>query len=876
MKETRTTCPYCGTGCGLLATPDGALRGDPEHPANFGRLCSKGAALGETLGLEGRLLRPRIGGRDAGWDAALDLVAGRFGAALREHGPDSVAFYVSGQILTEDYYVANKLMKGFIGSANIDTNSRLCMASSVAGHRRAFGSDTVPGSYEDLDRADLVVLVGSNLAWCHPVLFQRLEAAKAARPGMKIVAVDPRQSATASAADLHLPIRPDGDIALFNGLLAEIAARDALDAEFTQAHVSGMAAALQAARAGDARASGLGDDELSRFYDLWIGTPRVVTVYSQGVNQSLRGSDKVNAILNCHLATGRIGRPGCGPFSVTGQPNAMGGREVGGLANMLACHLDIENAAHRKTVRDHWQSPTICTRPGLKAVQMFEACARGEIKALWIIGTNPAMSLPGSDAAARAIANVPFVVVSDVTETDTTALADVLLPATAWGEKTGTVTNSERCISLQRAFLPAPGEARPDWWMICEVAARMGWGAAFGYSGPAAIFREYAALSGRAAAHGRDFDISGLAGLSDAEYAALRPRRWPVPAAGGASGRAGRDGRFFGDGRFFHPDGRARMLPIAPAPRPATAAGEFTLNTGRIRDQWHSMTRSGKSPRLSGHRPEPFVEIHPRDGAEAGVEDGALVELSAQGARAVLRAVHAPEMARGSLFAPMHWSRANSAAGRVNALVPARCDPLSGQPALKSAPVSLRPCRPLWHGFAASRAAMSVAGDWLYGAVARTETGWRFDLAAESVPADWERTARAILNLPAGVASMLSDAARNRVRIAIHEEGVLTGLFFAAPYPLAVDRAHVVRQIGAAQPAARAMLGLPGAERPDPGPTVCACFNVGRNTLRRAIREGATTLSALSRETRAGGNCGACRPELRALLAGNETQMAAE
>ncbi|MEO0914515.1 MAG: molybdopterin-dependent oxidoreductase, partial [Pseudomonadota bacterium] len=347
MTGVCTTCPYCGVGCGVIARPDGlggaSVVGDPEHPANFGRLCSKGSALGETLSLEGRLLAPRIGGVEAGWDAALDLVAAKFSEAVAEHGPDSVAFYVSGQLLTEDYYVANKLMKGFIGSANIDTNSRLCMASSVAGHKRAFGTDTVPGTYEDLEEADLVVLVGSNLAWCHPVLHQRLMAAKAAR-GTRVVVVDPRRTATADEANLHLAIRPGGDVALFVGLLNHIVAEAAAAPEWLERHLEGVDAALETAGATGLEdvvaATGLSEGALREFYAFWTQTPKVVTVYSQGVNQASDGTDKVNAILNCHLATGRIGVPGAGPFSVTGQPNAMGGREVGGLANMLANHLE--------------------------------------------------------------------------------------------------------------------------------------------------------------------------------------------------------------------------------------------------------------------------------------------------------------------------------------------------------------------------------------------------------------------------------------------------------------------------------------------------------------------------------------------------------
>lgn len=465
-NTVRTTCPYCGVGCGVLATKqDGgsiAIAGDPDHPANFGRLCSKGSALAETIDLDGRLLEPQIGGKSASWDIALDLVANRFAETIREHGPDSVAFYVSGQLLTEDYYVANKLMKGFIGSANIDTNSRLCMSSSVAGHVRAFGSDTVPGTYEDLELADLIVLTGSNLAWCHPVLYQRIAAAKIKRPHMRVVLIDPRRTMTADIADLHLAIRPDGDTALFVGLLGFLAEQRALDRTYIDRHTSGFEAALAVAHQYDLHdisgRTGITPEQLQEFFTLFAETERCVTIYSQGVNQSASGTDKVNAIINCHLATGRIGRPGMGPFSVTGQPNAMGGREVGGLANMLAGHMQIENAGHRQLVQDFWASPTIAGKTGLKAVDLFKAVGDGRVKALWIMATNPADSMPEADGVVKALERCPFVVVSDINEnTDTEAYAHVLLPAAGWGEKDGTVTNSERQISRQRPFLSLPG-----------------------------------------------------------------------------------------------------------------------------------------------------------------------------------------------------------------------------------------------------------------------------------------------------------------------------------------------------------------------------------------------------------------------------------
>jgi assimilatory nitrate reductase catalytic subunit len=473
MTAIRTTCPYCGVGCGV-AVSGGAVTGDREHPANFGRLCSKGSALAETLDDSRRLLRPQIHGIGTSWGAALSLIAAQFRKTIAEHGPHAVAFYVSGQFTTEDYYVANKLMKGFIGSGNIDTNSRLCMASSVAGHVRAFGADVVPGNYEDWEEADLVLLVGSNTAWCHPVLFQRLMAARASR-GTKIVVIDPRRTATCEGADLHLPLALGTDVTLFAGLLAHLADAGATDRDWIDAHTNGFDAALASARhfAGTpeqvAAITGLAPQSITAFYELFAANARVMTVYSQGVNQSSAGTDKVNAIINCHLATGRIGRPGMGPFSVTGQPNAMGGREVGGMANQLAAHMKLDCADDVDRVRRFWRAPNMAARPGLKAVEMFDAVLDGRIKAIWIAATNPAASMPRADLVRRALEACPFVVVSDCWPTDTTKFADVVLPAAGWGEKDGTVTNSERRISRQRAFRSPPGEARHDWWMFAET-----------------------------------------------------------------------------------------------------------------------------------------------------------------------------------------------------------------------------------------------------------------------------------------------------------------------------------------------------------------------------------------------------------------------
>jgi assimilatory nitrate reductase catalytic subunit len=655
-RDTLTTCPYCGVGCGVRVTVDDdgvvAVHGDKSHPANYGRLCSKGTALGETVDLDGRLLHPQIGDRWVDWDTALDTVSRRFRDVIDMHGPDAVAFYVSGQLLTEDYYVANKLMKGRIGSANIDTNSRLCMSSAVAAYKRAFGSDTVPTAYEDLEHADVIVLVGSNLAWCHPVLFQRIVMARKSRPGLKVIVVDPRRTDSCDGAYLHLALRSGTDAVLFNGLLHWLSEHGKVDSAFVAGCTQGVEDAVNTARwhAGSvdsvAEKCGLSAGDVTTFYQLFAATERVVTVFSQGVNQSSSGTDKGNSIINCHLLTGRLGRRGCGPFSITGQPNAMGGREVGGLANQLAAHMDLDNAAHRDIVSRFWQASALPESPGLKAVDLFNAVEAGKIKAIWIMATNPAVSLPDSSRVRRALAACDCVVVSDcVAHNDTLVHADIRLPALAWGEKDGTVTNSERCISRQRAFLPAPGEAKADWWIIAEVARRMGY-QGFDYTSAAEIFDEHARLSCFENTGSRDFDLSGLVDLGSAGFDAMQPVQWPV-----ATDRNGTP-RMLSDGRFFTPTGRANFVAVTPRPpaRFPDAAYPLVLNTGRVRDQWHTMTRTGKSPRLGGHISEPFVAMHPLDAAESGIRDRELATMVSEYGEAILRVDLTESQPRGQVF----------------------------------------------------------------------------------------------------------------------------------------------------------------------------------------------------------------------------------
>ncbi len=871
LPEIRSTCPYCGVGCGVKLRADGAggllVEGDPEHPANKGRLCSKGLALGETVGLDERLLAPRVNGTETGWDDALDRVAGQFSGTIAKHGPDSVAFYVSGQLLTEDYYVANKLMKGFIGSANIDTNSRLCMASTVAGHKRAFGSDTVPGTYDDLELADLVVLTGSNLAWCHPVLYQRLAAARAEH-GTKVVVIDPRRTATCDIADLHLALKPGTDVALFNGLFAYLHETGAIDTRFLLDHTTGFDDALKRASADDTATCGLDPADITRFYQMFAATERTVTVFSQGVNQSTSGTDKVNAILNCHLATGRIGKPGMGPFSVTGQPNAMGGRETGGLANMLAAHLDLENAEHRAAVQTFWNAPRIAEAPGLKAVDMFRAVADGRIKALWIACTNPAVSMPDADAVRAAIKACDFTVVSDITaKTDTARLADVLLPATGWGEKDGTVTNSDRTISRQRSAIPAPGLARHDWAIFADVGRRMGWKDAFDYLSPAEVFREHAALSGVAGQFGRDFDISGLTDIPDAEYDALEPTRWPITAT-----RSG--GRFFGDGRFFTADGRARIVPVhqkAPAAK-RSAKYPYRLNTGRTRDQWHTMTRTGLAPRLSRHLAEPFLQIHPDDAAAEGLAPADLVRVTSPHGSAILRVLISDDATRGTPFAPMHWTGETAPKGRIDALVAPSTDPVSGQPESKASVIALSRFEAAWYGFAV--AAAQPSADTAYWAQMRTTQGWRMELAGDTPCTDWTHFAKGLFGL-GNDPQVFTDAGAGLTRLAFtSDDGTLTAALFVSRAPVAVAREHVAALIG--HPAEGVLAARPSDTAVDPGPTVCSCMNVGTNALLAAANEIGPDLDRVCRATGAGVTCGSCRPEVAALIERFKVREAAE
>ena len=668
MPETSTTCPYCGVGCGVTANISNdtnsakpIILGSKTHPANFGRLCSKGSALGETLYKQehtSRITHPTVDGHVVEWDEANQAIADRIKHSIDVHGKESVAFYLSGQLLTEDYYVANKLIKGFIGTANVDTNSRLCMASAVAGYKRAFGSDTVPCSYEDLECADLIILIGSNAAWTHPVLYQRMVAAKETNPNLRVVLIDPRKTASDDLADLHLALAPSSDTYLFQGVLKYLAENQAIDQHYIDQHTEGFEQALADVHALShdeiADNTRLNPQDLITFYKLFAKTKKVVSFYSQGINQSSTGTDKCNAIINCHLATGKIGYAGAGPFSITGQPNAMGGREVGGLANQLAAHMDFAEQDIDRVQR-FWQSPTIASKPGLKAVDLFDAIDRREIKVLWIMATNPAVSLPNANKVRRALEKCETVIVSDLTHTDTSRYADIILPALGWSEKDGTVTNSERRISRQRQFREAPGVAKADWWAVAQVATKMGFADAFNYQSPRDVFVEHAQLSSFENNGTRDFDIGKLSQLSEQEYNDLTPIKWPVT-------NESPDGteRLFTDGKFFTKSGRAQFVSnqasLSSALDVEKSEYKLILNTGRLRDQWHTMTRTGQSPSLTSHDDLPFVQIHPNDAEHLGLIQNQLCELYNDYGSFIARIEVTNDVNQGELFSPIHWN----------------------------------------------------------------------------------------------------------------------------------------------------------------------------------------------------------------------------
>ncbi|MDG6774129.1 molybdopterin-dependent oxidoreductase [Thiomicrorhabdus sp. ZW0627] len=883
ISPIKTTCPYCGVGCGIEMQPKTQKNeivwqalGDKVHPANYGKLCVKGSSVGETLSFSGRMLAPQVHGKAVDWEEAITFVADGFRKVIAEHGPDAVAFYVSGQLLTEDYYVANKLLKGFIGTANIDTNSRLCMASAVVGYKRAFGADAVPCSYEDLELADLVVLVGSNAAWAHPIVYQRLVAAKKERPQMKVVVIDPRRTATCDLADLHLPLKPGTDAALFNGLLSYLVASGSVDSDFIAEHTEGFKEACEMAQAelgtlsAVAATCELDEADLLTFFQWTVQLDRMVTLYSQGVNQSSSGVDKSNAIINCHLATGRIGRPGMGPFSITGQPNAMGGREVGGLANQLAAHMDFSSAEDIDRVARFWQARNMAQQNGLKAVDMFQAVAEGKIKAIWIINTNPVVSMPEADKVKAALQACGLVVVSDCMQnTDTTEVADVLLPALTWGETDGMVTNSDRTISRQRRFIDGPELARSDWWMLTQVAKKLGFADAFDYQTPADIFREHAELSGFENDGKRDFDISALAMISNEEYGAFSPMAWPINERFPKGCK-----RMFADGQFYTPNRKARFIAIQPRlpQNPTSETYPLILNTGRIRDQWHTMTRTAKTAKLMAHIDEPFIQVHPLDAEKYGVTEGCLARVHNDLGAFVGRVVVDAGQRQGSLFVPMHWTAQYASQARADVLVNATTDPLSGQPESKHSPVALEAYDVQWQGFALSRAELETS-DFDYWIKIKGKSYFHYELAGKNLLKNdqaWSKLANFDQNLEGLEKVEYQDEATGTRRVAWLKDGQLELVVFVSEQQALPGRHWLGGLFSKQTLEARErfyLLAGQASGAKDEGRTICSCFSVGLNTLVEAIHsQRLSNVEAIGQALKAGTNCGSCIPELTEIL----------
>jgi len=902
--ETRSTCCYCGVGCGvIIETTDGGItgvRGDPEHPANRGQLCTKGmtlhltaspaASAGRSRFPEMRPNRATKRGRVT-WEEALDRAADKFSQVIAEHGPDAVAFYVSGQLLTEDYYAFNKLAKALVGTANIDTNSRLCMSSAVTGYQQTLGADAPPCSYEDLDHAQVVLVAGSNMAHAHPVLFRRLERARAANPAMKVIVVDPRRTETARFADLHLAILPGTDVALFHGMLHAMLWEDLVDRAYVTAHVEGFDELRAAVRDWTPQAAadvcGVKAEDIVAAARAFAQSPASLSLYCQGLNQSSSGTAKNAALINLHLATGQIGKPGAGPFSLTGQPNAMGGREVGGLATSLAAHRSLASEADREEMKRLWGVGRVPEAPGKTAVEMFRALESGEIKAIWIACTNPAQSLPDLPAVRAALAKAEFVVLQEAyADTETAPFADVLLPATTWGEKDGTVTNSERRISRVRAAVAKPFEARHDWEIAVDFARRLearirpGATPLFDFETAQALWTEH-----RETTRGRDLDITGL---SWPLLEARGPQQWPFPE-GATDGRA----RLYEDGRFATPGGKARFHTggYRPTAEKADARYPVRLTTGRLRDQWHGMSRTGNLPELFGHVAEPRLAMPLADLTRRGLADGDLVRVESKRGHLFVIAEASEDLRSGQAWLPMHWGKrflgGRDSAG-TNTITCAAFDPDSRQPELKHAAVKVEAAALAWRLVAFAQVdaeflqarleaardlqdrvnflSVMPAGRDRPGLVVRAANGGAPD-------AGWIDALDALLGLEGEDALRYDDARRaasRRLRladdrlVAVRLSGSVDALasgdwllgWMQEGRPVADIRRHLL------MPSRQAPAGYVPAGR-----IVCQCHGVSETAISASLAQSpgspAERLAAAQAKTSCGTNCGSCLPELR-------------
>lgn len=886
-----STCCYCGVGCGVLIETDGqkvlSVSGDPSHPANKGKLCSKGSTLHLTAGPAGRLQYPEWRsqrgqtGQTLPWDTALEQAAEQFADIIERHGPDSVAFYLSGQMLTEDYYVFNKLAKGLIGTNNVDTNSRLCMSSAVSGYKASLGSDAVPTCYDDIDHADFMLIAGANPAYAHPILFRRIEAAKAANPDLKIVVVDPRKTDTAELADLHLPIAPGTDVALFNGMLHVLLWEGLLDRRFIDAHTEGFHAVKDRVREYTPKMvsdiCGVSEDDIIKAA-LWFGSAQAaLSFWCMGLNQSSHGTDNNTALINLHLATGQIGRVGAGPFSLTGQPNAMGGREVGGMANLLSGHRDLANPQHREEVAALWGVDAVPSEPGKTAVDMFEAIRNGQIRAVWIVCTNPAQSLPHQALVREALARCEYVVVQEAyRQTDTTAYADLLLPATSWAEKEGTVTNSERRITHVKPAIPGPGEAKADWWIGTAFAQKLeqrlrpGKASLFAYETAEDVFAEHVATTA-----GRDLDITGL------NFATLDekgPQQWPMPL-GATSGKA----RLYEDGVFSTPTGRARFVDVryTPVAEPIDARYPLHLLSGRLRDHWHGMSRTGTVPRLFSHVEEPAAYMAPAEMARRRLQAGELIRVQSRRGQVVMKLLGDEGLAAGQVFIPMHWGSQFMKGEGANALTLPIYDPISRQPELKHAAVRVESVHLPW------QMVVMVMGDAVelrealqpqlahfeFGSLAlfgREQGGVILQVAASEPPhPSWLQELDQLLGLddPEQVLSYYDPRRGVSKRVRLQEGRILsvrlTGETAAKDWLKSMMLESST--VDAIRSWVLAPLSTPPAGGSKACKVVCNCKNVSEDAIIEAIRSGAH-LDTLKDTLGCGTQCGSCVPEIKRMV----------
>ncbi len=880
------------------------VKGDPNHPANFGRLCTKGATLHLSAKIDNRALYPTMRlGRDmprerVSWDVSLDYLAEKFAQTIAKHGPDSVAFYISGQLLTEDYYVFNKLAKGLIGTNNVDTNSRLCMSSAVTGYKTTLGADAPPACYEDIDHTDCLFIAGSNTAFAHPVIFRRIEDAKAKNPNLKIIVVDPRKTDTALAADLHLAILPGTDVALFNGLLHVMLWESLLDMAYINAHTNGFDVLKETVREYTpkmvADICGIKEADIIQAAK-WFGQGPTLSMYCMGLNQSIHGTDKNAALINLHLATGQIGKPGAGPFSLTGQPNAMGGREVGGMANLLSGHRDLNNPQHRAEIAKLWCVNSVPETPGKTAIEMFDAVKSGEIKAIWIACTNPAHSMPDLNNVLEALNNAELVVVQDAfNNTDTCAYADVLLPASTWGEKEGTVTNSERRITRVNPAVAAPAEARHDWTIIVDFAQRLELklqekslaknSNLFPYTSTEQIFNEH-----RETTRGRDLDITGIS------YALLNqqgPQQWPF-AEGEFIGKA----RLYADGVFQKPDGKAQFVNAVykGTADKTDARHPLHLLTGRLRDQWHSMSRTGNVAQLFNHAEEPVINFSADDMMRRSIKNGDIVKVSNKRGSLVLPAQASDEVQPAQTFIAMHWGSQFMHGLGVNALMPPNFDKTSKQPELKHTAIKIEKLELPWRmtvmrtcqDLTLLTEVRSLLKDFSYASCglfgresASNQAGMLILRAAHETAPDLVLIEKidTILGMTEDSPCLNYNDAKRGIskRILVENsngKAAVTGVRLMGE-TLAADWLKDVMSTGQFKDethykefsrwALAPLSALPTGQRAR-GKIVCNCLDISQNEIVENIELGADLIT-LQNKLKCGTECGSCVPELKKLL----------